>query len=185
MLTETSNVTVQVRQPAEKTFAEEAESMGGKLPAMDQSTQELKENSRPESSSALHNIEFLKIAQNLAYEFARGENQITEEEFGKVAKFQEDEGDELSVGEDTKSITDEDGRESHNIEDESDDISAKAAAELSADVEETTTTTSVDAVESVEPEESMYAERAPRKLKHHRNLDGVEMFYGYSSVKHN
>uniref|UniRef100_A0A1B0G0L5 Uncharacterized protein n=1 Tax=Glossina morsitans morsitans TaxID=37546 RepID=A0A1B0G0L5_GLOMM len=185
-LSETSNVTVQVRQPAEKTFAEEAESMGGKLPAMDQSTQELKENSRPESSSALHNIEFLKIAQNLAYEFARGENQITEEEFGKVAKFQEDEGDELSVGEDTKSITDEDGRESHNIEDESDDISAKAAAELSADVEETTTTTtSVDAMESTEPEESMYEERAPRKLKHHRNLDGVEMFYGYSSVKHN
>uniref|UniRef100_A0A1B0A011 Uncharacterized protein n=1 Tax=Glossina pallidipes TaxID=7398 RepID=A0A1B0A011_GLOPL len=183
-LSDASNA-VQVKQPAEKTFAEEAEPMGGKLPAMDQSTQEMKENFRPESSSALHNIEFLKIAQNLAYEFARGENQITEEEFGKVAKFQEDEEDESSVGEDTKSITDEDGRESHNIEDESDDISAKAVAELSAEVEETTTTTSIDAVESMEPEESMYEERAPRKLKHHRNLDGVEMFYGYSSVKHN
>uniref|UniRef100_A0A1A9UTJ4 Uncharacterized protein n=1 Tax=Glossina austeni TaxID=7395 RepID=A0A1A9UTJ4_GLOAU len=181
-LSETPNVTVQVKQPAEKSFAEEAEAMGGKLPAMDQGTQELKENFQPESSSALHNIEFLKIAQNLAYEFARGENQITEEEFGRVAKFQEDEGDELSVGEDTKSITEEDGRESYTTEDESDDITARAPFELSADVEETTT---VDAVESIEPDESMYEERAPRKLKHHRNLDGVEMFYGYSSVKHN
>ncbi|KAI9585519.1 dentin sialophosphoprotein-like [Glossina fuscipes] len=181
-LSEASNDTVQVKQAAEKTFVEEAESMGDKLSAMDQNTQDLKENSRPESSSALHNIEFLKIAQNLAYEFARGENQITEEEFGRVAKFQDDEEGEFSVDEDTKSITDEDGRESRTLEDESDYTSGQVAVELSADVEETTT---IDAAESIEPEESMYRERAPRKLKHHRNLDGVEMFYGYSSVKHN
>uniref|UniRef100_A0A1A9WZW1 Uncharacterized protein n=1 Tax=Glossina brevipalpis TaxID=37001 RepID=A0A1A9WZW1_9MUSC len=183
-LSETSNVTLQVTPSAERAFAEENESIQSKPPDADQNNQEIKENFVPESPSTLHNIEFLKIAQNLAYEFARGENQITEEEFGRVAKFEEDEEGEFNADDDAKSITEEEGRDSRNSEDDSEDVSAKRPAEPSMDFEEITTTDFNDE-RSDEPEERMSEERAPRKLMHHRNLDGVEMFYGYSNVKYN